>query len=165
VGVSFAAAISASRNDWSSAAFLSMKPRSPPWSLVASVDTDLATVSQTPPPLRVVSAWSAFAFAAAFSASVATVSPVASVGCTAINQAWRSSGVVASSVTRASISAWVIATPCLEASCSMTLPSISCSSAIVFACCVIWSRLDMRACASAVRIRPAVRSVRTRRVW
>ena len=55
---------------WSSEAFLSMKPRSPPWSLVASVETALATVSQSLPALRSASAWSALALAAAFSASV-----------------------------------------------------------------------------------------------
>ena len=59
VGVSSAAANSASTNGASSAALSSMNPRSPPCSLVASVETLFATSSNDVPALRSASALAA----------------------------------------------------------------------------------------------------------
>ena len=149
VGVSSAAANSASTNGASSAALSSMNPRSPPWSLEISVEARFATSSNAMPALRSASALAAAAFASAMAGASGAVSPSGVTGWIAISHAWRSSGVVASSASRASTSASVTVTPCWGASCSMIRPSISCSSATEDACWLRWSSAESRACASS----------------
>ena len=115
VGVSLATAMSASRNGMSRDASWSMNEMSPPWSFEASVEVALAIVSQSPPPLRSARALSAAAFAAAFWASVEVEAPASVAGLTSIIHACRSSGVVASTVSWASMSPSVTVRPCLVA--------------------------------------------------
>ena len=91
-------------SDWLSS--LRSQPRSPACGAVeASVETVFATSSQALPPCRSRSAWSAFAFAAAFWAAVGSRAPSSTSGSTSMIQAWRCSGIVASVTRRASMSA------------------------------------------------------------
>ena len=72
-----------------------------------SVETVLATSSQALPLWRSVNAASAFVLAAAFWAAVGSAAPASVSGSTSMTQAWRDSGVVASVMSRASMSASV----------------------------------------------------------
>ena len=81
-----------------------------------------------------MSACSALAFASAFWASDGPMAPVSVVGATSMTQAWRVSGVVASTVSRASMSCGVTVTPSWAASFAWSFASISRSSVIVGSC-------------------------------
>ena len=142
VGLFGSAANSASSHLGSSAASLSIQPRSPPVAADESVETAFATSSHVLPPVISASAWSAIFFAAAFCSSVGSVLPASTSGRTAIIQAWRSSGVVDSSAIFASIWSSVTVMPASLARSAWIRPSISCSrtcgaSVWVWACC--WS--------------------------
>ena len=112
VGVSCFAAKIAVRNAssvWVSS--LPIQPRSPACGAVAeSVDTVLAMSSHALPPLMSASAVSILVLAAAIASAVGAAVPFAS-GSTSICQACRASLIVASSVSRASMSPSLTVTP------------------------------------------------------
>ncbi len=127
------------------------QPRSPACGAVeASVETVLATSSQDLPPWMSFSAASALALASAFWVAVGAMAPKSTTGLTSMSQAWRVSGLVASSISFASTSAGVALTPSSVASLAWTRLSMIRSRAIAWSwfCCWVMAWPCAVACAS-----------------
>ena len=132
---------------------------------MVSVEKFFAMVAQSPPPLSARIAWSAWALAAAFSASVAVVSPVARVGADTIIHRCRSSVWVAASFCLAAMSSALTACPFCWARSSMTVPSVSWFTDRLTTCEDSCESVEIRALASVAHSWPEESSVRVRLVW